>query len=115
MATTIEKTALSFNTASAVAAGVLTDGTGRIAYDADDAKILILFENTSDADPMTVTVKKGNGLQGTADLAVTIPKEETHAVVVESGKYVNTSGSDKGYLVFTADASYVKARCIALP
>lgn len=115
MATTITKTQLAFNTAAALPAGALTDGTGKIAYDRDDAKILVLLENLSASDSMTVTIAQGNGLQGTADLEVTIPKEETHALVLESGKYVNTSGDDKGMLVFEADETYIKVRCIVLP
>ena len=114
MATIITKTQLNFNSAAELSAAQATDGTGKIAYDKDDAKIMILFDNSSSSSSENVVIKKGHGIQGVSDLTVSVPASSSCAVMLESGKYVNTSGDDKGMAVFTASASNIKVRCIVL-
>lgn len=112
MSTLIEKIDLKFNTACMMPVGIATDGIGKVEYDKDDAKVVIVFENTS-GESEDVVIRKGNSIQGTCDLTLTIGAGEKHAICVESGKFVNVSGEDKGMLVFEASAN-IKAFYIVL-
>lgn len=115
-ATAIVNTVLSFNTMAAMPATAAVDATdgALITCDKADQKMLIVIENSDTVNAETVTIKKGNGVQGVADLAVSVPKSETKVITVESGKYKNISGTLKGKIKITASAD-VKIACIVLP
>lgn len=115
-ATAIVNTVLAFNGAKIMPATAAVDAVdgALITCDKADQKMLIIMENSDAVNSETVTFKKGNALQGTADLVVTIPKSETHTIVLESGKYKNVSGTNKGKIVVTGTAD-VKLACVVLP
>ena len=113
---TITKTKLTRNQIGAMPAAVASDATGGacIAYDEADNKILILLENAG-ASPITGTIEAGNGIQGTTDLSFTLAAGAKSCAVVESGRYVNTSGANKGMLVVNGGSADLKVACVVLP
>lgn len=115
-ATAITNLVLAFNAAKEFPTTAAVDATAGafITCDAADQKMLIIMENSDADNDENVTIKKGNALQGTADLVYKVPKGETHAIVVESGKYKNISGTNKGKIHITATAD-VKLACVVLP
>ncbi len=102
-----EGTAMPTAVAADATDGALVDYTGR-----EDGRILLLLEN-SGTSAATATIKAGNALQGTEDLAVSIAGSGTSVVTVESGKFVNVYGPNKGKLQVTGTG--VKVAAIELP
>lgn len=62
--------------------------------DGDDKMILVIVATAA----TTLTVKAGNGIQGVADKALTVPVG-TSLVKLESGRFKNVSGANKGKIV----------------
>lgn len=60
----------------------------------DDKMILVISATSA----TTLTVKAGNGIQGVADLALTVPVG-TNLVKLESGRFKNVTGENKGKIV----------------
>ncbi len=112
----ITKTELSRNTVSAMPATVAVDASdgASIAYDKADHKILIILENAAGAEN-TGSILAGNGIQGTSDLDFTLAANSTSCIVVESGKYVNASGTNKGKLLIEGADANIKVACVVLP
>ena len=78
-------------------------------------KILILIANSGEG-PKKATIVKGNSLQGTEDLEVSVTNSKTVAIVIESGKFENVSGENKGKVVIKGeDAESLKVQVIELP
>ncbi len=115
-ATVIVNTALSFNAAGAMPATAAVDAAdgALITCDKADNKMLIIMENSDAVNPENVTIKAGNGLQGVADLVVEVAASTTKVITVESGKYKNISGTNKGKMLITGTAD-VKIACVVLP
>lgn len=55
-------------------------------------KILLILENSDSENAEDVTVKKGEMLQATADLVISVPASKTYVVQVEGGKYLTLGG-----------------------
>lgn len=104
--------ALTFTQATSASDGFTIDVSGYA-----DHNILMLFQNTnSGSTARTVTIKAGNGLQGTTDLASgNIAAGEVGAVVVESGHFLNVSGDNKGLIKAIPSNAELKMACIILP
>lgn len=85
-----------------------TDGVAIPATNGD-FKRLILVQNTNSSAAVTVTVKKGNGIQGVKDLeAFSVPAGKIAAIRLDDGRYKNVSGADKDKIIIvpsTANAS----------
>lgn len=114
-ATAITNTVLTLNTVAATPATAAVEATnGAHITAAADQKMLILLENATTASK-TATIKAGNGLQGINDLAITLGNSEKKCIVVESMKYVNQSGTNKGKIIIIGTDANVKVACIALP
>lgn len=60
----------------------------------DDKMILVIVAT----EATTLTVKAGNGIQGVADKVLTVPVG-TSLVKLESGRFKNVSGTNKGKIV----------------
>lgn len=97
------------------ALAITTEG---VAIDYDNkscGKILILIANSGEG-PKKATIVKGNSLQGTEDLEVSVANSKTVAIVIESGKFENVSGENKGKVVIKGeDAESLKVQVIELP
>ena len=125
-ATTITNTVVTRNAATNVpaAATVANNDGAVVTFDKDDQKILLLLKNNITNATHTAVIKAGNGLQGVSDLSITLTGTDTaagneKAVVIESGKYVNMSGTNKGKVnIVSKDATtgtQIEVRAIVLP
>lgn len=121
-ATTITAVKLARNAASAfpVTSAVSANEGALITPTSADHKLVIVLENSVTNATNTAVVKAGNGLQGIsgADLEVTIPASGRSVVVVESGRFLNVSGDDKGKILVidkTTTSTAVKVGAIELP
>ena len=102
-------TELEFVTATAAADGFLVDFTEQ------DEKTLLVFANGAESAAATVTIKAGNGIQGVADLVLSVPAGETHAVVINSGEHKFVSGENKGNVLVIPSAATLTMGAIVLP
>lgn len=104
--------ALAMTAATTAADGFLVDVSGY-----PDHRILLVFQNTNgSATARSATVKKGNALQGVADLASgDIAAAKFGAVAVESGRFVNVSGTNKGKILVIPSHAELKMAAIVLP
>lgn len=115
-ATAIVNTVLGFNTGAAMPATAAVDAAdgALITCDKADQKMLIIMENADGANAEDVTIKAGNGVQGVNDLVINLAASQKKVVTVESGKYKNISGTNKGKIKITGTAD-VKIACVVLP
>lgn len=79
-----------------------------------DDKTLLLVQNAA-TSAKTVTVKAGNGIQGVNDLTVSVPASSTTALVLDSGRYKNVSGADRGKVIVMGASADIKLAVIVLP
>ena len=120
-ATTITNTVLKRNEAKAVptAATVAKTDGALVTFDKDDQKILLLLKNNVTNATHTAVIKAGNGLQGVSDLEVTLAEGAEACVVVESGRFMNVSGDNKGKVNIvskdTTTGTQIEVRGIVLP
>lgn len=114
----ITNTVLTRNEAKEVTASVAVDVTDGASVDYTNkscGKILLLIENGHASAAKKATIVKGDGLQSTKDLEVSIPAGKTYAVCVESGKFMNVSGVNKGKVVVKGESADIKVKAIELP
>lgn len=97
------------------AEAITTEGV-TIDYDNKSCgKILILISNSGEG-PKKATIVKGDSLQGTEDLEISVTNSKTVGIVIESGKFENVSGENKGKVVIKGeDTESLKAQIIELP
>ena len=109
---TFDTSALAFAAANAAADGFLID-----VSDYADHKVALFFQNTNGAaTARTATVKKGNGLQGVADLASgNVAAGAIACVVVESGAFKNVTGTLAGNIHVVVDNAEMKMAAVVLP
>ena len=120
-ATAITNTVLKRNEAKAVptAATVAKTDGALVTFDKDDQKILLLLKNNVSNATHTAVIKAGNGLQGVSDLEVTLNGGAEACVVVESGRFMDVSGDNKGKVNIvskdTTTGTQIEVRAIVLP
>ena len=85
-----------------------------IDYSGRDDKMLIMLMNTTDST-VTVTVKAGNGIQGVCDLTVELAGTAMATLALESGRFKNVSGPDKGKVILAASAAGVGVMALKMP
>ena len=79
-----------------------------------DHNIVFLFQNSGASDRI-VTVKKGNSIQGTADLASgNIAAGKFGAITIESGKFKNVTGTLKGKVLVIPAHAELKMAVLAI-
>lgn len=100
---------LGMTAATAAADGFVIDAK------AADHRLLLVFSNTSADTAYDITIKKGNGLQGVADITQEIAASKMAAIVVESGAFKNISGTNKGKIVAIPENAAVKMAAVVLP
>jgi hypothetical protein len=81
---------------------------GRVVFTEQDTKTVILLENTA-SGAASVVFKAGSGLQGVADMTVSVPGSTTMAYVVESG-YFKRAGA-----VWLTGPATVKVAALVTP
>lgn len=125
-ATAITKVEVTRNAATNVptAATVAKTDGALVTFDKDDQKILLLLKNNITDATHTAVIKAGNGLQGVSDLEITLTGTNTtagneKAVVIESGRFVNVTGDNKGKVnIVSKDSTtgtQIEVRAIVLP
>jgi len=85
----------------------------------DDQKICIHLKNALTNATHTAVITKGNGLQGVADLEVTLGYSAEKVIVVESGAYKQISGDNKGKILIkdknTTNTNVISVAAVVLP
>lgn len=82
----------------------LTANTAKsIEWSENDAKMVLVVNNATSA-ASTLTVKAGNGIQGVCDVTLNVPKGIS-LVKLESGRFKNVSGENKGKIVIVSPAA----------
>lgn len=125
-ATAITKVEVTRNAATNVptAATVAKTDGALVTFDKPDQKILLLLKNNVTNATHTAVIKAGNGLQGVSDLEITLTGTDTtagneKAVVIESGRFVNVSGDNKGKIqVLSKDqttGTQIEVKAITMP
>ena len=100
---------------SSIAAAVdATDGAEFAMRERDD-KYLLLVTNAHASVAKSVTIKAGNGFQAGADLTQAIDAGDFHIISIDSGRYKNLSGTDKGKVVITGTSADIKVAVFRLP
>ena len=79
----------------------------KIPFTEQDTRTLILVENTGSAGE--IVFKAGSGIQGVADLAVTVAQGKTMAFVLESGCFKREGA------VFVTGPTSMKVGALLLP
>lgn len=114
--TEIIKTPVPFAVPAAMPAGVGIDPAdgAYVRYDRRDGAVLLVLESTGgEAD---VTVKKGDSVMAAgSDLIVHVGAGEKLALTLESGRYLVTSGENKGRVLFAASAAGINLSAVVLP
>lgn len=109
------------NAATAMGAFVQCPTNDACTVDAgkDDQKICIHVKNAITNATNTAVIVKGNGLQGVADLEVTLAASTEKVIVVESGAYKNVSGTNKGKILVkdksTTNTNAISVAAVVLP
>lgn len=80
-----------------------------------DGSILLMITNGGSAGAKKATIVKGNGLQGTEDLEISVAQGKTVAIVIESGKYMNVSGEYKDQVIVKGETTDIKVQAVELP
>jgi len=93
-----------------------SDGFAISVNGADNRLAFLITNKTSDS--ATVTFKKGNGLQGVADLVYDLPASTasglTYLVWIDSGLIKNVTGANKGKVVAIPSATTVEIAAVHL-
>ena len=85
-----------------------------IDYSGRDDKMLIVLMNATEST-VTVTVKAGNGIQGVCDLKIELAGDASAVLALESGRFKNVSGEDKGKVILATSAAGVGVMAIKMP
>lgn len=95
------------------AATSATDGF-EFALTGKDYKTVIVALAGSSADA-TLTIKKGDSIQGVADVTLTVEKSTMAAFTLDSGSFKNVSGANKGKVKIIPSDTAVAVSVIELP
>lgn len=89
-------------TTNGIVAATPADGFEFAMTERDD-KYLLVISNPDNTNAATATIVKGDSVFGAADETLTIKKSTTQICVIDSGRFKNVSGTDKGKVVVTVD------------
>lgn len=116
--TKIENTKLLRNEAKEIESAVAVDVSAGASVDYTeklDGKILLMITNSHSSESKKATILKGNSLQGTEDLEVSIPSGKTYGIVIESGKFENVSGENAGKVIIKGETTDITVQAVELP
>lgn len=94
-----------------------TDGAKFAMSERDDKYLVLIYNSnsTANAAAITTTIKGGNGLQGGNDITVSLANGKYSFVALDSGRFKNVSGDDKGKVVITSGNAYIEVAVFKLP
>lgn len=78
-----------------------------------DHNLRIHIKNLDATTTQAAIIKKGNGLQGVADLEISLAPSAEKVLVVESGRFKNVSGDHKGKILII-DKNTANTQAIAV-
>ena len=92
-----------------------TDGAYFVMAKGGDKYVIGIKNAVSTTGNKTITIKAGNGLQGTNDISLALAKDEIAWVVLDSGKFKNVYGANKGKVILTGTDNNLQVKVIELP
>jgi len=92
-----------------------TDGAYFVMAKGGDKYVIGIKNAVAEAANKTITIKAGNGLQGTNDISLTLAKDAIAWVVLDSGKFKNVYGANKGKVILTGTDANLQVKVIELP
>lgn len=102
-----------WNSSGAVAFTALTADGAYYEHTARDDRNVILVQNSA-SSASNLTIKKGNAIQGVADEVISVPGSSTVAIAIESGRFKNVSGENKGKVIL-AGATTLSVAVVEMP
>ena len=114
----VKNTELVRNEAKEIKTDVAVDASAGASIDytnKSDGRILLMITNGNASAEKKATILKGNALQGTEDLEITIPAGKTYGIVVESGTFGNVYGENKGKVIIKGESTDIKVQAVELP
>lgn len=100
---------------TALTAAVDATNGALITWNARDDKILVLVENVHASASKSVTIKGGDGIQGGPDLTLAIAAASYTFVSLDSGRFKNVTGTNKGKVVITGTSADIQVAAFKLP
>ena len=91
------------------------DGAYFVMAKGGDKYVIGIKNAVSTEANKTITIKAGNGLQGTNDISLTLAKDKIAWVVLDSGKFKNVYGVNKGKVILTGTDANLQVKVIELP
>lgn len=92
-----------------------THGAYFVMAKGGDKYVIGIKNAASSAADKTITIKAGNGLQGTNDISLTLSQNEIAWVALDSGKFKNVYGENKGKVILTGTDNNLQVKVIELP
>ena len=92
-----------------------TDGAYFVMAKGGDKYVIGIKNAVSTTGNKTITIKAGNGLQGTNDISLALAKDEIAWVVLDSGKFKNVYGANKGKVILKGTDNNLQVKVIELP
>lgn len=92
-----------------------TDGAYFVMAKGGDKYVIGIKNASSSSGDKTITIKAGNGLQGTNDISLALAQNEIAWVALDSGKFKNVYGENKGKVILTGTSTDLKVKVIELP
>ena len=92
-----------------------TDGAYFVMAKGGDKYVIGIQNASSSTGEKTITIKAGNGLQGTNDISLALAKDAIAWVVLDSGKFKNVYGENKGKVILTGISNDLQVKVIELP
>lgn len=92
-----------------------TDGAYFVMAKGGDKYVIGIKNAVSTTGDKTITIKAGNGLQGTNDISLALAKDEIAWVVLDSGKFKNVYGANKGKVILKGTDNNLQVKVIELP
>lgn len=92
-----------------------TDGAYFVMAKGGDKYVIGIKNAAAGTGNKTITIKAGNALQGTNDISLTLAKDEIAWVTLDSGKFKNVYGVNKGKVILTGTSNDLQVKVIELP
>ena len=92
-----------------------SDGAYFVMAKGGDKYVIGIKNAVADTGSKTITIKAGNGLQGTNDISLELAKDAIAWVVLDSGKFKNVYGVNKGKVILTGTDNNLQVKVIELP
>lgn len=92
-----------------------TDGAYFVMAKGGDKYVIGIKNAASSAGEKTIIIKAGNALQGTNDISLALAKDAIAWVALDSGKFKNVYGVNKGKVILTGTDNNLQVKVIELP